>query len=276
MSARSRLRTYLVRYSHPGPRAIVIAGALGVCLLLGLGLGPFTPLALDRAERALLQDGPAAALEGCEQLGDWGLLGSWRARADYRAATLYARQLDQPGLAVHRLRALLRQGHGDPALEILALQLLAESLEARGKPRVAAHRYEQLARRAEDPTPWLLAAARTWEQAGRQDRALLRHAELTVRSSGRSAQAYLAMGRISLGLGRTDKGYGYYAATLEASPTLEQARLARLGMAMALDDMGRFEQALAELDEAAPGRDAAIDIARDRLLRRAAEGQGTP
>ena len=276
MSARSRLRTYIVRFSHHGPRAIIVAGALGVCLLLGLGLGPFTPLALDRAERALLEDGPVPALEGCELVGRWGLLGSWRARADYRAATLYARQLDQPGQAVSRLRTLLQQGEADPTLEALALELLAESLEARGKPRIAARRYEQLARQVEEPTPWLQAAARAWERAGRLDRALLRHAALTVQPSPRSAQAYLAMGRISLGQGRTDKGYGYYAAALEAEPNLEQARLARLGMAMALDDMGRYEQALAELDEAAPGRDVAIDIARDRLQRRVAEGQSAP
>jgi len=276
LPARSRLRTYVVRFSHQGPRAVIAAGALGVCLLLGLGLGPFTPLALDRAERALLEDGPVSALEGCEQVGRWGLLGSWRARADYRAATLYARQLDQPSQAVSRLRTLLQQGEADPALEALALQLLAESLEARSKHRLAAERYEQLTRQVEDPSPWLQAAARAWERAGRLDRALLRHAALTVHPSPRSTQAYLAMGRISLGQGRTDKGYDYYAAALEAQPNLEQARLARLGMALALDDMGQFEQALAELDEASAGGDVAIDITRDRLQRRAAEGQSTP
>ena len=51
-------------------------------------------------------------------------------------------------------------------------------------------------------------------------------------------------------------------------------------MAMALDAMGRFDLAIAELDEAAHGHDhdhdRAFGITRERVARRAIEEQSTP
>jgi tetratricopeptide (TPR) repeat protein len=276
LSARSRLRTYLVRFSNHGPRVVIALGVLSVCLLLTAGLGPYTPLALDRAEGAIARGELSEALEGCEQVSRWGLLPRWRAQAHYRKATLHARWLDQPGVAAAELRAMLREGPGDPTLEALGLQLLAESLERRGRHRRAAERYEQLARISPQPAPWLEAAALAWERAGRPDRALLRQAALPLHSAEHGAHAALAMGRITLGAGRTDKAYAYYAQALAADSNADHSHLARLGMAMALDAMGQHEQALAELDEAEPDSDLAIGIARDRVHRRAAEELATP
>ena len=276
MPARSRLRTYLVRFSNHGPRVVITLGVLSVCALLTLGLGPFTPLALDRAEQALVRGDFDEALEGYDQASRWGLLPHWRAQAHYRKATLHARWLDQPGLVLAELRAMLREGPGDSEIEALGLQLLAESLERRGRYRRAAERYEQLARISPQPGPWLEAAALAWERAGRPDRALLRQAAVPLSDPDMSTHSALAMGRIALGVGRTDKAYAYYATALEADSSADHSRLARLGMAMALDAMGRYEQALAELDEAEPDRDLAIGIARDRVHRRAAEELATP
>jgi tetratricopeptide (TPR) repeat protein len=276
LSARSRLRTYLVRLSSHGPRAIVALGTLAVCLLLTAGLGPFTPLTVDRAEHALARGDLTAAIAHCERAARWGLLPRWRALAHYRLATLHARYDGKPGMAVAELRAVLREDAGDPGLEGLALQLLAEVHEAQGNHRRAAERYEQLARGAPQPAPWLHAAALAWERAGRPDRALLRQAAVPLHDPDQSAQARLAMGRISLGVGRADKAYACYAAARDEASSDEQTRLARLGMAMALDAMGQSEQALAELDEAEPDHDLAIGIARDRVHRRAAETLSTP
>lgn len=242
-----------------------------VCAVLAAGLGPTSPLALDRAEQSLANGQVERALLTCERTARWAPLPSWRAQARYRAATIRARSMDQPAQAVRELRALLDDGQADARTEALALQLLAQSLEARGRYRQAAERYEQLARIAPQPASWLQAAALAWERAGRSDRALLRHAEAPLRDPGLTIEASLAMGRIALGRGRTDKAYAAYAGALQAAPSQEQARLARLGMAMALDAMGRFEQALAELDEADPDSDRAIGIARERVQRRAAE-----
>jgi len=241
--------------------------------LLVLGLGPFTPLAHDRAEHALLREGPQAAVDAYGDAARWGLLRRWRAGARYRAANLQARGMDEPGLAISTLRTTLRHGADDPRIEALTLALLAECLEARGRHRPAALRWEQLARLDSDPSEALLAAARAWERARRPDRALLRLAEAGLRCPEQRAEALLSMGRVGLGMGRTDKAYAWYAQALDAQPNPEQANLARLGMAMALDDMGQHEQALAELDEA-HGEDRAIDIARARLQRRAAVEQG--
>ncbi len=276
MTARSRLRTYLVRLSTHAHLAVLALGMVLACALLTAGLGPTTPLALDRAERSLAQGDVYGALATCEQTAHWAPLPSWRAQARYRAATLRAHHLDQPAQAVRELRTLLHHGGADPQLEALALQLLAESLEIRGKHRQVAEAYERLARISPRPALWLQAAALAWERTGRPDRALLRHAGAAAHDPQLAAQALLAMGRISLGVGRSDKAYAFYAAALQRDPSHEQARLARLGMAMALDAMGRFEQALAELDEASPERDRAIGIARDRVLRRAAEEPTAP
>ncbi len=245
-------------------------GALSVCLMIGLGAGPFTPLALDRAERDLARGDLQQALRTCELTSRWGLLSSWRAQAHYRSATLQARHLGQPAMAVNELRGMLAHESPEPIVHALALQLLAECLESRGRHRGAAKRYEQLARVAPEPAPWFEAAALAWERASRPERALLRMAAVPLHDPDAGAHAHLAMGRIALGLGRTDKAYAFYAQALRADANPEHTRLARLGMAMALDDMGRFEQALAELEEAAPERDLAIGIAHDRVQRRAA------
>ncbi len=276
MSARSRLRTYLVRISNRGPTAVLVAGAVLVCAALVLGVGPFTPITLDRAEHALLQERPQIALQRCESLSRWGLLDSWRDRARYRAASIRARHMGQPGRAARSLRGLLDDGVRDPGLETLSLQLLGESLETLGRFHRAAEAYERLARRSEHPAAALQAAARSWEHAGHPERALLLQAQRLVLAPEHSSEALLAMGRISLGLGRADKAYDYWARTREADPSTERDRLARLGMAMALEELGRSEQALAELDEPAPSRDRAIDITRARLQRRAEEELGTP
>ncbi len=275
MSARSRLRTYLVRLSDSAPTAILALGVVLVCLLLTVGLGPFTPLELDRAEASLARGEIEPALRSCDLSARWALREPWRQRARYRAAAIRAHQLEQPALAVSELRSLLRRGVVEPQLETLSLILLAESLERRGRYRLAAERYEQLARTAPRPAPWLEAAALAWERAGRPDRALLRQAAVPLLEPEMSDHALLAMGRVALGLGRADKAYAYYAEALEADSHLDHARLARLGMAMALEAMGQVEQALAELDEAAPEGDAAIGIARSRVQRRAEEEQGS-
>jgi len=168
----------------------------------------------------------------------------------------------------------------DPQLEALALTLLAQTLESQGQHLRAARRYEQIARLTPESTPWLQSASLAWERVGRTDRALLRQAQVAIGGSDQVAEARLAMGRLSLGQGRTDRAYAHYAAALRADPTHEQARLARLGMAMALDAMGRFDLAIAELDEAAHGHDhdhdRAIGITRERVARRAIEEQSTP
>lgn len=276
MSARSRLRTYIERLPPVTPRAVLVAGAVLACLLATAGVGPWSPTALDRVDAALLRGDTQGALASCDRVARFGLTDTLRDRAAYRCALLLSAQPVQQDAVAKRLRRLLRSGVGDPLVKGLSLALLAQTLESQGHHLRAARRYDQLARVAPAPEPWLEASARAWERVGRTDRALLRQAQVATDGTGRRAEALLAMGRLSLGQGRTDRAYAHYAAALEAQPSQEQRRLARLGMAMALDAMGRFDLALAELDEAAPHGDRAIGIARDRVARRAVEEHPAP
>ncbi|MFH1464864.1 MAG: hypothetical protein ABIO70_10810 [Pseudomonadota bacterium] len=253
------------------PRRVLVAGLVAATVLFGVGLGPLSPLALDRADRALAQGHTEASLRTCRRIARFSPFPGLRDEARYRAALLLASQGGERGEALVLLRDLLRDAPHDAALRGDALALLASVLEGLGQEERAARRYEQRAALGPDPAPWLLSAASAWERGGNERLALLRLARVATSGAPEAARARLAMGRIFLGEGEPARAYAHYTAALALQPGPDEARLARLGKALALDALGQAEQAVAELDGADPANDPAIGITRERVARRAEE-----
>jgi len=274
------------RHRHaPGKRRFAPTGSsllASALLLLGLlvtGLaGPWSPFALDRVDLALAQGDVTGAVSGCDRVARLGLLPRLRARALYRSALLRTTELQQHERAVGDLKLLLRSRGADPALRERAKLLLAEILAGPvAQPSRAARHYQRLAHAAvsaEEAAGYWLTAARAWEQAGDAQRASLCYAFVATNNGARAPEGWLALGRIRLGQGQLAPAYDHYSRALQQAGSPEERRLARLGLALALDAMGRVDQALAELDEAGQD-DQPLHITRERVRRRA-EGQGTP
>jgi tetratricopeptide (TPR) repeat protein len=256
--------------------------ALGLALALPVvaGLGPWSPFALDRVHARLAAGDVAGAATACEGVARLGLTPGIRRRARYEQALLQATTLDRPQEALAGLSDLVgRLPPGDP-LEADALALLAEVLpRATERQDLAAESWEAAAQRATDPArrdDLMLAAADAWELAGDTRRARLGRGRVAAAGTPASAQAWLAIGRTWLGDGQPQRAYEAYRRALEHAATDADARLARLGLALALDEMGSADEAAAELEVAQEedGSDPALEVTRERVLRRAGMGEG--
>jgi len=255
------------------PRRVLAAGLVAAALLVGVGIGPWSPLALDRVDRALTQGQPEAALRVCQRIARFSPFPGRRDEARYRAALILASRDGRAGEALVLLRGLLRDGPRGETLQGETLALTARVLESAGQLERAARRYEERAALGPESGPWLLSAASAWERAGRERKALLILGHVAATGGPEKARAELAMGRIFLGTGDPAGAYAHYSAVLALGPGPDELRLARLGQALALDALGQAEQAVAALDEADPDHDPAIGITRERVARRAEESE---
>ncbi len=258
-----------------GLRGFLALFGLALALLLCAGTGPWSPWALDRTDSLVASGHSQSALVWC----DWvGRLSPWvrtRDEARYRSALLRTSLLGDHQGAVGTLRALLRREDLPSAERKRALILLADLLRSRIEaPKRAARRFHQLAALVAgtpEEASWLLEEARALEGAGQTAKAQHLRSQVAERGGPQAIEAQLDLGRVRLGQGNPARAYNDYQAALELAVEPGQRRLARLGMAMALDELGQTSLAVAELDEAAPAGDAAIDITRQRVLRRAGE-----
>jgi len=262
-----------------GPRGLA---ALGLALALPalFGLGPWSPFALDRVRARLAAGDAEGAAAVCGRVSRVGLTATLRRRARYERALLEATSLGRPREALATLGDLLeRLPPGDP-LEADALALLAETLpRATERQDLAAEAWEEAALRAADPArrdELLLAAADAWEAAGDQRRARLARGRVAAGRGAAAVRAWLAIGRTWLGDGQPERAYEAYRRGLDDAASDADARLARLGMALALDEMGSADEAAAELEMAQEedGADPALEVTRERVLRRAGIGEG--
>ncbi len=119
-----------------------------------------------------------------------------------------------------------------------------------------------------DAGRWMLDAGLSFARAGDSARAMVALATAASRPD-QAVAARLAQGRMRLGADPA-QAYVDYDAAFRAGATGEDRRLARLGMATALEHLDRREQALAELDEAVEEgmSDAALQRRRERLRAR--------
>ena len=119
-----------------------------------------------------------------------------------------------------------------------------------------------------DAGRWMLDAGLAFADAGDFDSAL-RALRVASSRSDQSVAAHLAQGRIHL---QRDPAQAYsdYDAAFRAGADQEAQRLAKLGMATALEYLDRRDAALAELDEALEegDADAALERRRERLRAR--------
>ncbi len=265
--------------SRLGLRGLAALG-LAIALPVTVGFSPWSPFALDRAHARLAAGDEEGAARVCGRVARFGATGWIRRRARYELALLQATHLDRPREALATLGDLMEDlGPGDP-LEADALSLLAEVLpRATERQDLAAQSWEAAARRTTDPArrdDLLLAAANAWESAGDARQARLTRGRVATAGGEAAAQGWLAIGRTWLGDGKPERAYEAYRHGLEAARTDADTRLARLGMALALDEMGSADEAAAELEMAQEedGRDPALEVTRERVLRRAGIGEG--
>ncbi|MBN1335984.1 MAG: tetratricopeptide repeat protein [Deltaproteobacteria bacterium] len=263
-----------------GSRGLLALGLVVALLPVPVGFGPWSPFALDRVHSRLAAGDVRGAAEVCERVTRFGSTPGIRRRARYELALLQATNLGRPQEALDTLHSLL--GHLPPGhpLESDALKLLAETLpRATDRQDLAAQSWEMAARRVADPDrrdPLLLAAANAWEDAGEASRARLVRGRVATGGGTAEARAWLAIGRTWLGDGQPARAYEAYRQGLDRSASDADARMARLGMALALDELGSADEAAAELEVAQQeeGLDAALEVTRKRVMRRAGIGEG--
>lgn len=177
----------------------------GAAVLAGVLAGPWSPLALDRADARYLGGDLASALALYGDVADGWHTPATRAEAAERAA-LVALRLGDATAAAGWLRRAVDLEPEAAGRAALYGQLGALYLEDFGDPVRAAEAYERAAVEISDGVA-TLAAARCWERAGHPDRARVAYEQAAARlpeGSGRDeAQAGLARVELLLG-GLTD------------------------------------------------------------------------
>lgn len=144
------------------PGLLVLAGVAAVW-------GPWSPLAMDRANEEYLRGDLAAAERHYEQVAEGWHAPDTRAEAAERAGLLHARRGDREG-AIRWLRRAVDLQPDREARGALRAQLAALFLPE--DPEEAASAYERAAL-DDDDGRHLVEAAQLWEDLGRADRALV-------------------------------------------------------------------------------------------------------
>ena len=268
----------LLRAAFP-PAALLRLGAL-LALLVATGgfvaSGPWSPTALGQVRSEVAEGDITAALHTCRQVARYNPLPSLRQEARFQSAVLSTTIVGDHRAAARDLWWVIQRAPEGAALRRQAMELLAPTLSQELRhPAHAAVVYERLAhtwpehQRADS---WLLAAAQARESAGQDERARLLRARIVVSGGPLVAAAWLEMARTSLAQGLPSRAYDEYRRAKESSRQPEVQRLARIGTALALEDLGQMDAAVAELDEDDLPDDEALNIARERLIKRVASG----
>ena len=239
---------------------------------VGLWWSPWSPVVLDRAAVHLAEGDVDGAVGDYLALADGLAFESVRAEALWRAALLTAVDRGDVQGGIDLLRAYKARfpdashvGEADAQLASLYQQHLGDDLRA-------GEAWESAA--ASDPGhpeagAWLVDAGLAYAHAGLVERAA-EALGAAARHQGQRVNAALALARLHL---PTDPAgaYAWYDTALMAGASGEAARLARFGMATALEQMDRAEEALAELDSVAGEEDdEALQRRRTRLRARVA------
>lgn len=257
MKSHGRLHTLSDALLHPSNRVLGILALVLVLSLAWLGGGPWSPFALDRANRRLAQGDVLGAIRVCQRIERFNPSPGLRSEARFRVAFLQTTLTNEPQKAVSSLWALLGELPLDSPQRPEALALLAGTLGTRLKrPLRAARLFEEAAIAAEDDerqSAWLLSAAQAWEDAGEQEKAATIRARIAVSQDPRAAEAWLALGRSHLGSGEVERAYQDYQYALGRSVDPSVKKLARLGIGLCLDRMGSLDAAALEIEEEGSG-----------------------
>lgn len=257
---------YLVRGLRPVVAIALLAG--------GFWLSPWSPDAVDRPAMLAGWGFPNLAVSAYADLAHgWGPEDA-RAEALWRGASLAALDLGDPQRAMSMLRELVNRHPAHPrAPEAYARLATLYDLELRD-PLRAAEQWSEAAKAAPEDARagrWWLEAGLAFDRAALPDRA-----ELALRTAAvypdQAVRAWLALGRMKLVVAPA-MAYACYDTALRDGATGEDARLARLGMATALERLDQRDVALAELDSAA---DAGVDDASLRLRRQRLRARTSP
>lgn len=248
------------------------ASALGtVVILVCLWASPLSPVSLDNSALQAANGSPVDAVEAyLEQAEGWGSR-QQKGEALWRAAVLSQVELTNPAQAGVIIEDLILRFPEHPRVaEAHARMAWIHSVHMQD-PVQAATRW--IAAAAVDPRHpeagrWMLDAGLAFADAGDNGRAMLALAQAASRPD-QAVAARLAQGRLRLSADPA-QAYVDYDAAFRAGATGEDKRLARLGMATALEHLDRREQALAELEGAAEDglSDAALWRRRNRLRAR--------
>ncbi len=246
----------------------VVAGAV-----LGLGVfwfSPWSPEAIDRPALMLGWGFPNLAYQGWVDLSQSMAPSDTRAEALWRAANLAATDLERPQAAVELLRTLVAE-HVDhvraPEAQDRLASLYAGALR---DPLRAAETWESAAKTWPDDFDagrWWLEAGLSFARANAPDRAAPAFRAAAETDPALAVDAWLALGNALL----AEDPEGAHAAFVTASrqgASGEEASLAALGAATALERLDRPDEALVTLEEtiAAGDGDEAVRL-RAKMLR---------
>jgi len=239
--------------------------------VLGLGafwLSPWSPEAIDRPALMLGYGFPNLAFQSWVDLAHGLAPASTRAEALWRAANLAATDLERPQEAVNLLRELIDEHPDHPRAAEARDRLASLYAGALRDPVRAAETWEEAARAAPqdfEAGHWMLEAGQSYVRANLPDRAepALREA---AADPAQAVEAWLALGSILLSSDASAADAAFQQA-LRAGASGDEASLAILGSATALERLDRRDEALESLNSAiAAGDDDEAIRNRARLL----------
>lgn len=232
-------------------------------------LSPWSPEAVDRPALLWGWGFPNLAFEAWVQLAHGYAAPDTRAEALWRAANLAAIDLQLPQSAVELLRELIRTYPDHPRAPEARERLAALYAGVLRDPTRAAETWEAAA--DEDPKAaaagdWYLEAGISYARANNPERS-----EAALRAATAypevAVDAWLALGSALLAE-EPDEAHEAFRHALGAGASGDEASLAHLGSATALEREDRLEEALAELERARDDGDADASIEqRIRLLK---------
>ncbi len=246
---------------------LALVGAAAT-IAAGLWWSPLSPAALDRPAAKAASGDTAGAVADYVALSESIAPAAVREDAAWRAARLAAvapGARDDAELLLFRFLEAWPDSVHAPAAHV-QLATLAQA-QADRTPEAVAHLGQALAAAPDHPDAgrWRLQAARLRLDLADRDGALAELHAATAHAP-QAARAWLGIGRLRI---RDDAAAAYdaYQHALDAAVSPPEARLARLGMATALEQLEGREAALAEVDEAlaTEGADPGLTRRRERL-----------
>jgi tetratricopeptide (TPR) repeat protein len=242
-----------------------VLGIVGTAAALGLlWQTAWAPGALAGPGRLLLQGDARGAKNAYISLASGLGSDETRAEALWRGALLTATDLKEPLGAIQMLQDLVADHPGSPrAIEARAemARVYRDQLEqpARAAPLWA--KAAELAPEHPSAGTWLLEAGKSYEDAGNVNEAIATLEQATHYDSSRGG-AHLALGPILLSAD-PEAAVEHYTLAIQSAADETMRRVARLGLATALERETKYDEALAQLALVEP--DEAVTHRLERL-----------
>lgn len=222
---------------------VLIPAAMGA-----FALGPWSPMELDRAAVEAGNGDIDDALVRYETHAMWTLSQADRADALYIGGTLAAIQGDHQR-AVRMLRTATRDYRDDPRAADALVRLAEVFAREVHAPDRAARALLQAAELDPDRAAELsLRAAARQAEAERPRQAFKTYERIAKEHPEVSHTAWLAMGHLRLEAGDAEGAARMYERVVHTGAAGEDLSLALLGATISHEQLGRFDEVLAELD----------------------------